>query len=361
MRTHGGIIFFGLMILVLSGCASVGPGSVSRDRFDYVTSISESWKHQILLNIVKTRYIEPLSFVDVGQIIAGYSLETGVNLLGKGTLSNFSSSSSIEAGVSGKFTDRPTITYTPMTGNTFIRSLMTPLFPSQVLFAVQSGVPADMIFKLGVSSINGLRNENVTIKGYIPPEAKFVRVIEIMNSLQMAGAINVKIINQKDSHESALLSFPSTAVDAEVSALVREFCDLLGLDQGADQYKIVSGNIPGNNREIAMQTSSVMRIMAFLAARVEVPEKDMAEKRALAGIREAVANVGREGRFVIRSSNGDGEPKEAFAAVKYRNHWFWIDDRDIASKQIISFLVLVFTLADTGSDKPLPLVTIPAQ
>ena len=36
--------------LLVSGCASIGPAKVTRDRFNYVASISESWKQQMLLN-----------------------------------------------------------------------------------------------------------------------------------------------------------------------------------------------------------------------------------------------------------------------------------------------------------------------
>ena len=56
--------------LLTGGCASIGPGSVNRDRHDYSTALSESWKRQILLNLVKLRYVEPLCFMDVGQIVA---------------------------------------------------------------------------------------------------------------------------------------------------------------------------------------------------------------------------------------------------------------------------------------------------
>ena len=48
-------------------------------------------------------------------------------------------------GGSGKFTDRPTITYMPLTGSKFIRSLMTPLPPDSVLYTVQSGWPANAV------------------------------------------------------------------------------------------------------------------------------------------------------------------------------------------------------------------------
>ena len=60
--------------LILSGCTSIGPGTVSRDRFDYTTAISESWKNQMLLNMVKLRYGDTPVFLDVASVINSYEL-----------------------------------------------------------------------------------------------------------------------------------------------------------------------------------------------------------------------------------------------------------------------------------------------
>jgi hypothetical protein len=52
---------------------------------------------------------------------------------------------------------------------------------------------------------------------------------------------------------------------------------------------------------------------------------------------------------------------DAFLSVPYRDHWFWIDDRDLATKRTFALLMLLFSLADTGEKKGLPLITIQAQ
>jgi hypothetical protein len=46
------------------------------------------------------------------------------------------------------------------------------------------------------------------------------------------------------------------------------------------------------------------------------------------------------------------QPEEACVAVRYRQRWFRADDRDLDSKRILSFIVSMFTLADTGSPGP---------
>lgn len=57
-------------VLLLAGCTGIGPPTVDRDRFNYVSAISESWKRQTLLNPIKTRYLETPVFMDVAKVQA---------------------------------------------------------------------------------------------------------------------------------------------------------------------------------------------------------------------------------------------------------------------------------------------------
>ena len=55
------------------------------------------------------------------------------------------------------------------------------------------------------------------------------------------------------------------------------------------------------------------------------------------------------------------KPANAFASVHYRNQWFWVDDRDWRTKRAFTAVMFLFTMAETGADEKLPLITIPAQ
>jgi hypothetical protein len=67
---------------LLAACASIGAGSVNRDRLDYAEALATSWKEQMLLNIVKLRYADMPVFLDVSSVISSYQLQGQVSLTG---------------------------------------------------------------------------------------------------------------------------------------------------------------------------------------------------------------------------------------------------------------------------------------
>ena len=120
---------------------------------------------------------------------------------------------------------------------------------------------------------------------------------------------------------------------------------------------------PGQDRDdvIAMQTRSGMQILLELSAFVERPRGSCARRPRLSG---ASAPRGRPGRpaahHAHRRAARPGRTT-AFAAVRYGDLWYWIENRDLRSKGVFTFLLILMTLADTGEKAPAPVLTIPAN
>ena len=348
-------------VVVAAGCTThLGPQTVARDRFDYNTEISGSWKEQTLLNIVKIRYADMPLFVEVASVVSGYTLEGAVNL--GGTLSSASAiqGDSLSLGTSGKYTDRPTITYAPITGQQFNQSFMNPIPPRAVLFLMQSGWAADLIFPITVDSINGLRAAVAGGANARAGDARYYRVIELLRRIQKSGAVGMQVKRQNDAKETTVLFFYRQHLSPELQKDLAELDRLLGLNPTASEVSVAYGLLPKSDAEIAMLTRSMLQIMIALATQVDVPEEHVADGRTIGSVPDRPGRDDSRRRRLISIRHSVDKPDYAFTAVKYRDHWFWIDDRDFASKRTFAFLMILFSLTESGGREGLPLVTIPA-
>ena len=333
-----------VLALLLGGCGSIGPLVVARDRFDYNGEVSRSWKEQMLLNIVKSRYLDPPVFLDVSQIVSGYTLQGTVTA---GTDSDNTAISGLSAGVSGTYTDRPTITYTPLTGAQFNREIMQPIPPSTVLFAMTSGWPVDLVFRIAVRGINGIENDG-------PDEPRYDRLLVVMRALQQADALGMRVISEDKGETVALLYFRPMALKPEQTALLQEARGILALPPDINEFRVRFGQLRARKGEISLLTRSMLQILVDLGAFVDVPEADLKAGRVPAGA-EIKPGVGR-----LHISYGKDKPEGPYVTVSYRGGWFWIDDTDLDSKRTFSLVLLLSTLTETGGRESLPLVTIPA-
>lgn len=319
------------MALGMTACTrAIGPQSMTRDRHLYAASLSDSWKEQTLLNIVKMRYIDPPVFVDVGNIVASYSLQQGVTVGGNIVPSGNTPGATV--GGFGTYGNTPTITYNPLTGSKFIRGLATSLPPEAVFSSIQSGMPADVILFASVSSINGLKNQEATLKGITPADPDFHRMRALAREIQLSGAVRIAVRKEADQEMVSFMTFHTEKVPPEIQADVVELRRLLGLNPSASEFRVRFGAVPTDGNEIAVLTRSILSLMQTMAAQVEVPSEDMARSHAFAGFEhdKDVPGVVR----LIRIHSGKSMSPDAFVSVKYRNSWFWIDDGDLESKQV---------------------------
>jgi len=103
----------------------------------------------------------------------------------------------------------------------------------------------------------------------------------------------------------------------------------------------------------------MLDITAELAAHVNIPKRHIEENRASRGAFE-MADELDEKRTRVGIQSSEENPDNAFVSIYYRDYWFYIDDRDYRSKRMFSFLLFLFTMAETGAPEKAPVLTIPA-
>ena len=123
----------------------------------------------------------------------------------------------------------------------------------------------------------------------------------------------------------------------------------MGLRPDLQEFKVIYGGLSGKDDVVAVQTRSGFQILNLLGANVEVPPEHIAERRTYPPIPEP-GGMARSMPRLIRIHAEKSRPADAFAAVKYRDYWYWIDNRDFRSKGIFTFLMIIMTLAEKGRE-----------
>jgi hypothetical protein len=355
------VLLIALALSCLPSCEHLGPRTIVADRVAYNEAVAGSWKEQTLLNIVKLRYFDTPFFVDVAQIVSGYSLAEQITpsfgfnqSLFPGT--TFGQRLVGNLALQEAFIDRPTVSYAPQTRPDFIRNLAIPLPPSAVLYLMQAGYPVDVVFDLMLDAINGIQGRTVSGAQVRPASSEYQRIVAILRKAQLSGHVGMRIEVGKDKRESLVLFFRDPDVDPELAAELAEARTLLRIDPAQRNFTVVFGATRGTGNEITMATRSLYRVLTLLASSVQVPEVHLVEGRAP----PLTGEPGEDRpRFTVLS--GCQRPKDCFAATCYRGQWFWIDDRDAESKRTMAFLMVLLALADTGAKEPVPFLTIQAN
>jgi len=342
----------------LSGCASIGPPTVARDRFDYVTAISDSWKAQMLFNLVKLRYADAPVFLDVASVITQTGVQGTFAVSGSWwqNLLQLPFTSSVGVTAAGSYGEKPTVTYTPLSGEKFARSLLTPIPPAAILSFLQAGYPVEVVLRLAVNSINGIQGPS----GYGPrahaADPEFFPLVEKLRNIQQSGQIGMRVKKTGDQVSTSIVF--SKKLPPALQADRDEVRKLLGLDPQADEFSVVYGSVAANDHEIALLTRSVLEILTELSSYIDVPAADVEQKQTFPSPAPEVVS-GSPVAPLIRIFTSPQKPDDVFAAVPYGQDWYWIDKKDFASKRLFSFIMFLFTLTDTGEKQGAPIITVP--
>ncbi len=257
-----------LAAILIAGCTGIGPSTIERDRFEYSSAIAESWKEMMLLNIIKIRYGDTPMFLEVGSVVNQYILERELEAVA-GLRSGDLIGDGLELGARGKYSDRPTITYSPLIGEKFYKSLLTPIPPHALFLLIQSGWNADFLLRVCLTAINDLYNSSERRLSTHEADKGFDQLLEILTEMQHSGGLGSRLVERQG--EKTIIFFRQNLSD-KVKQNSLKIVELLGLDPQASEFRLVYGSSASDDREIAMLTRSMIDIIAELSQFVQVPD-----------------------------------------------------------------------------------------
>jgi len=354
------LLFFTIICSTI-GCFNIGPHAMQHEWLKYNNVISNIEDQQNLLNLVKLRYNDSPKMLAVtninSQLLLGtedsgfdYTAIEGSG--GLGDIFNFT--------LFPKYEDKPTITYQPLQGEKFVKSMLEQISLDVLLLLNNSGWSVERIFRLCVQDINGIRNApgaSGPTPDYAPEYKDFLTVAKLMRTLQKSNLSNVEyeLVDGKST-----LAF-SLAKEALELSETHKLVEMLRLTPGRAEYPIRMNDVDHNPNLIRLRTRSVMGILYLLSQSVEVPQEDV-EKGKLTTTKYA------DGRpfywsnlfsslFQIKSSSD--KPSDAFVSIKYRGSWFYIDDTDVESKRTYALFSQIFAIQAGKIEVERPTLTLP--
>ena len=345
--------------LTASACATnLGPRTLGPARFDYNQALADSWNQQMLLNLVRLRYRDTPVFLEVGTLLAQYSIG-GSGSLGA-SIDGGGGDNSYGLGAGVDFSESPTITFSPLQGEAFVRRLLTPISPATVLLLSQAGWSIERLMLCCVQGLNGMPNAPSAAgptPDYRPRFEPFHRLAYLLRELQVRGYFKFQI--DRTGEEERFFVRVTRTDDPQIDAMGAEVAEILGLDRERSEYTLVDETAPGTG-DLLMAGRSLLGVLFYLSQGVAVPPSHV-EAGWVTDTREEDGRpfdwdqlTGR----LFRVSESASRPAEAFVAVPYRGHWFYIADTDLNSKTTFSLLTLLFSLQASGGGGASPLLTV---
>lgn len=347
--------------MITNGCTRVGPDMMHKDRFDYTTAVGDSWKEQVLLNIVRIRYSDWPTFVAVDQIVTAYTMEhTGTaKFSGRRWWSDNVTNDQIEAGWVGKFAERPTILYKPLSGENYVNAMLTPAKPASVFALIESGWPADHLSRIALRSVNGNFNTKAEYGVMHRTDAEFARFITMLKTLQGADAMRVSVKRNEKKPETVILKIFPEKLSVDQRRDLQDLKQKLGLDISKNSFGIVNDSTFHDQENIFIQGRSLLQVLVALSTGVEIPEAHI--RSGVVPPLEPIPEQEMTGLLpLMEIQSGSDNPGDAYTAVRYLGMWYWIDKTNHFSKRSLQYALTLITLLDSG-DKQGGSVVIPVN
>ena len=343
---------------LLVGCTVVGPAAISSGRLAYNEAITTTDNQQMLMVLIQNRYGERGHLLTVASVTANVSVTTSTGIqAGFGSNGDYQGNLVPFAG-SVVYKENPTISYVPVSGEKYLSQLTSPISPlmvAQIARTMANPAPALSAF---ITSANYIYNPNFDFSEN-QEDPRFEELINIIAALTRDHRLHWVESAAKHAQFSLVIDQSEARHAVQVKRLL-QLLDLPAAKPGQRQVVIpvllaLDGASVGG---LGISTRSVWDLVEILSAAIEVPARDEA-----AGVVVPAPPPGRVGRQLKIAFSKD-EPEHAYIAVPYREGWFYLDERDLVTKEYFRLLASLWTMTMAkaiGPGAAAPLLTVPVN
>lgn len=367
------LLLLPLVLLLLTGCASIGPGRIQTDRKSYNDMVRQTDYQQLLTNIVHLAYVEPTLYLRVTNITASYSLNENLNA--NASLSRYDGYDNNTVGISPgvSYSDSPTISYVPVDDTKFVTMMYKPISFDNITLLMNGGInDFAVLARLAFNRVGHLDNAISATSPKmveVPHYKRYYRFVHLVIHLLQQQLVTLRSAEFKD-HMCLLLEFKQKGM---YSKNARELRRLLEVTPNARNIIFMARNVimmkgvgdttkPYNrfaafHNIVYVQTRSADSMLAFLSHAVEFPQSDVQSHFVPKELNTAPLMNG-----LMRIQTSNTEPHNTFVKTFVNHHWFYISDSDMNSKVTFTLLVRLMTLVSgyqTHDDQQAPVITVP--
>ncbi len=361
------------VLFTVAGCLS--PIALHRAVVEYDRATAQIQAEMLLLNIARSKHLEPLHFTAVSSVAATFGFTAAAGITPTGT----ETGSLVAPFFNARVTESPTITIIPIEGEEFTKRILSPISARKVAFQFQQGVEPAILLRLMAQVLVVQKEKGFTILHNNPLEAvqyiEFRRRVLHISSLNLSEALYVgpifyeetlPISFPKDSGSPEVLQALDKVLDAEekgyrwkrlteagplvltknvVGRLVIANYDVTGLpNEERRQLNDAAKSLPENSIIIDIRTGhsggdyplqghfifrSFSDVLKFAATGIStIPEFEV-EKDKRTGL------IPPNPTHTIEIEETENEPADAAFKVKHRDTWYWIKRVDPKSGEVI--------------------------
>jgi len=388
-------------LILLPGCAQWGGEVLEDNHVAFNTSVAEAMDRQLILNIVRLSEDAPTQWVTVTGITVNTSV--GGSLSGAGA---FPANTATSAG-NVNFSYTPTIQFVPRQGDQLAREIMSPIPVSSVENMVSAGWPISWLLFLTCERVQEVSGFDVT-KGFgtVAHDERFGRLMELCDDLQNRQMLSLSLAPMPVEWNETPIPAAELTVDRQLAAKkdlarykprgdgnydyvtieqvpmltlypntkddapAKEFMQLMGLDGGPGDYRLVAVEKLLPQGGVSLRTRSLAGVLRLLSDGVDstcdmvAPHDDVDTPQevwqAIAATKgDASANITETIRSIFRIHRSKQRPASAEISVQFEGEWFWIERADKPSRQVFSLVRDLFDLQVKTVSQQAPILNIP--